>query len=304
MVGTIKEILTTLITDLNKEKPPLNWVDALQPAAFAYNAGPSEVTSFSPFFLNTGRHPVLPREPLPSLRENEAEAAPIEAYADSLQARLRDTFDFVRTVLDSRRESLQEDIAKQTRSPTYSTGDRVLLNDPRFDARIGQSKPAFALPFTGPYEVIERIGPATYILRALKDGRAVGRQMTVHGTRLRPYRLPAEAARPTTSIPPPALAAEDEEKEEKSPDDLEEPQEKRVQDQAQRGKDDSPAADVRQRHAGQTRPNYAENAKVPEHPRPAVRYSLPPHAHAPASGTGEQIPQGRSAPLHSRKRRR
>ncbi len=58
-------------------------MDTLQPATFAINSTstPSSVTGISAYFLNHGRHPVLPKELPLNLVADAAEHHPREAYA-------------------------------------------------------------------------------------------------------------------------------------------------------------------------------------------------------------------------------
>ncbi len=78
-------------------------------------------------------------------------------------------------------EANQKAEEKLRRLLVYNSGDIVWLRDERFDTRIGGMPRTFAHPFKGPYKVINRIGPATYVIRAVINGEPVGIQKIVHG---------------------------------------------------------------------------------------------------------------------------
>ncbi len=72
-MGILKQTIHSILQDYQD-----NWVDALQPATFAINSTPSSVTGLSGYFLNHGRHPVLPKELPLYPAENAAEHHPRE----------------------------------------------------------------------------------------------------------------------------------------------------------------------------------------------------------------------------------
>jgi len=263
-VGTLKQTLTSILDDFKG-----NWTLALQPATFAVNASPNSSTALSAYFLNHGRHPRLPRElPLPT-EDNSAETAPREAYAYSLAQTLRYTSSIMREMFADQAALTQAQMENITRIPIYKEGDSVWLKDERFDTSIGGFHTAFAHPFKGPYRVLRRIGPATYLIRALRDGEPWGVTITIHGSRLRPDRS-AEA--PTTSTPA-ALASADPAMVDPTSLPALEPK------SAPEASHSSSAASAAMHHRRKEtlwRPNYAENASVPFGPRAASRFSSPP----------------------------
>jgi transposase InsO family protein len=281
-VGSVKQTITAS----THEAECAHWVDALPPAIFALNTTPSTVTGLSPYFLNHGRHPVLPGDVLDAaIEEGAMEDSPVDAYALALANEVQIGLSQVRLMQSNREE--QTRIANEAipRVTTFSEGDDVWLKDHRSDSRIGsRGLPAFAYPFTGPFRILKRIGPVTYIIRGYKNGEPIGTQRTVHAIRLRPYKgaspqeqklttpeadtaNPSDVAQPSpsasisaTAAASPAPSAHDE----NEPDTT--------------MRDSSPAATVRSRHAGRYRPNYTEiaNTKTPVGvKRPEARYSHP-----------------------------
>jgi len=277
-VGLLKTTLTSIMDEYSN-----NWIGALQPAVFALNSSPSSRTTFSPFYLNFGRHPRLPGEELRSLTyEHHADANPREAYAIELAANLHDAHQFVKTLHRADAQQISQQNAELRRTPVFKVGDLVLMKDPRADAGMGL--PALAKPYMGPFMVMERIAEgSSYIIRTLRDGRLSGVQMTVHASRLRPYPVNAGATTPPVTsqvspqdmevdqapappphqipAPTPAVAA--------TSTSARAPVTATVQPA-------SPAEAAILRHASQPRPLYQDDALRPSGPTAAARYSAPP----------------------------
>jgi hypothetical protein len=281
-VGVLKQTLTTTL-EVMKD----HWVDALAPAIFAINSAPSTVTGLSPYFLNHGRHPVLPGENLDAMiDEGRSEDNPVEDYALHLTVTLSEATQQVRAVHASRAEATAEDNRKLQRIPTYQEGDNVWLKDHRADTRIGgHTLPTFAYPYIGPFRVVARIGPATYIIRGYRKGEATGTQRTIHATRLHPYRGdspadnklttqevstrdPAETTMPPAPTSTPAA----------------------IRATITRSAD-APRATGTLGFHGRYRHNYAENARtvstIADSRRPEARYSFPSHAMPPRTNPSE-----------------
>jgi transposase InsO family protein len=179
-VGIVKEALKGAIDSYGN-----HWLLALQPTTFAINASPSALTTFSPFFLNFGRHPVFPGEHLrPLTYDRTAEASAREAYARELASTLHDAYAYVQTLSAESRATLENTNKELARTPVFAPGDLVWLRDPRADTGMGV--PSLVKPYYGPFVVQQRLYQgSTYIIRALRDGQATGVQMTVHAQRLR-----------------------------------------------------------------------------------------------------------------------
>lgn len=293
-VGTLKSTLTTALAEREG-----HWVDALGPAVFAINASPSTLTGLSPYFLNHGREPVFPGEGGLALSRRvddaRSEDSGIESYALVLASAIDWGLRQVRNVHEARAQSTEEYNQSIAKVPVYAEGDAVYLLDSRADSRTGgHTLPAFVHPFIGPYRVMKRIGPTTYLVRGYHKGKATGTQLTAPVSRMRPARGPApeetaaSAPQPNakdprdTSAPaaskntitlqpftPLTSTPSDEDMYAASESEAADEQEEKATPPATVG------SSVHQQHRGKYRPNYSETAvKLPSAlSRPEARYS-------------------------------
>ena len=303
LVGTLKSVLKTT-ADTYQE----HWVDALQPATFAYNATPNEVTGYSPYYLNYGRHPTYPADILSKIRPIEGLAdKEVDSYAWNLASNLHEAYNFVTLIMESRQQDILAQNEKLVKIPIYNVGDEVWLNVailPKMsivNKELGARPRTLPRPFTGPYKVQQRVGRATYVIQAIVHGVAKGVRHTVHASRLRPCRPETEVEATTfpsgiieeeQGIPDVDMEDSPMEIEPTPPASMPEPP------MALHTRTKSPATvtfaprdttgalvrdsegmtiaeRVRKEHEDKLRPNYAENITTLT-PRPASRYSLPP----------------------------
>lgn len=187
LVGTVKRIITAVLDDKTYKE---RWVDALQPATFAYNATVSNATGFSPFYLTHGRFANIPGDELAHAGDDDAVSP--EYYASVLAKTLADSKTFVQHLKETMRTKQKEEESKTLLA--FHEGDAVLLHDGRQDTRLGKQLRTFARLFLGPYEVVKRLGEYVYLIRpyGAKRGKAAA-GLTVHGSRLKAFHgeLPA-----------------------------------------------------------------------------------------------------------------
>ena len=238
-VGLVK---TTMTTQLQDKEARSRWPEHLQPATFAINCTPNETTIFSPFFLNFGRHPVLPNEFMP----DDVAVETLDTYALHIATLVQEAGNYVRIINKHKDEAIREANKAVTNITVYEPGAHVWIQDPR-----GYSSghlPALVHRFLGPFIVIRRISSLAYIIRALKNGSPTGPEMTINVAHLRSARADpsstprdAAAALRTAATPPPVRQAV-----------------------ATSG----PAAAAQQRHNDQPRPAYnvAHFSALEEHP--------------------------------------
>ncbi len=188
-----------------------------------------------------------------------------------------------------RMETNQKEEEKLRRLLVYNSGDIVWLRDERFDTRIGGMSRTFAAAFKGPYNVIHRIGSATYVTRAVVNGEPTGIQMTVHGSLLRP-RLSEDPVSVTMLDAPTAMDTSEEISANTPPplENLANPTQSPAADATIdpvssndsatplcNESADSPAAAVKRRRQSGVRPFYAEVGLLPRGYRASSRYTLP-----------------------------
>lgn len=248
LVGSVKNIMTTILTNYDG-----HWVNALQPATFAYNTGKSQATGFTPFFLVHGREAIQPGDLLSPVVADEGETP--QAYALDLQTRLKDTRNLVAAIIQSKAEQVIAANQQLQNIPTFEVGSLVWLRDPTMDSRTGGRTRTFAAYFLGPYRVEKRIGDLVYEIRAYKNDKPVGPTFTVHAERLR-FHAPSSHL---------GLYRDPAGKILKSP--------RKVSFDLS---DHSPAQAAKERHQADDPVYYGEGNFLPAEPVPQQRYSLPP----------------------------
>ena len=89
---------------------------------FAYNNAVNASTKFTPFFLNYGRHPLVPlhlKTGLPNVSEPEA--------AESILKKLYEGYVLARAHLEEAQEKMAGQVNRHRREHTYHVGDEVWL---------------------------------------------------------------------------------------------------------------------------------------------------------------------------------
>ena len=103
-----------------------NWDRLLPSLQFAYNTAVHSSTGETPFFLNYGRHPIVPASLLAApLARTEVQRVP--ATADFLQE-LRTSMGKAKEALERSRERYKRVADTHRQEQKYSVGDRVLLS--------------------------------------------------------------------------------------------------------------------------------------------------------------------------------
>lgn len=325
--ATLKEIIFALHGEFKGQ-----WIQSLQLATFAYNTSVSEVTLHTPFFLLYGREALTLGDIIGSEASDEPETASRDAYADLLRSNMLTSHSFVRSILDNKVLEINKQRMARTRIPVYHLGDLVYLQDHRHAHSTGDER-AHVRPFTGPWQVLARLGETTYTLKPLTGSNA-HHPTTVHISRMKPWHGKPANSSPPAEVPfeipvsngpiriPSSrsytgLGAVD-------PDDAlhlsANPQEVRKAEKAileeeespsQGGADGTapipttatqptvgPAAAATAHHRHGYRPNYNESARAPMEPRPSARFSL-----APRSGLAPDAPTSGSKKKPRKKRK-
>ena len=135
-----------------------DWDDCLAMAEFAANNAVNASTHFTPFFLNYGRHPVVPASVVK--RGSGAVQVPsAQAFVDRLESlRLR-----AQRNLYAAQQSQKAYADTKRRDVTFAVGDKVLLSTKNL--RLCTPGVRKLLPrYIGPFTIVERLGAVAYRL--------------------------------------------------------------------------------------------------------------------------------------------
>ena len=191
---TLEEILRAYVgSDLD------DWHKHLPAAEFAYNNSTQISTGFSPFYLNSGQHPLTPVNMLTA--ESGDSIPSVHQFLSRLDASLHQTR---KNILKAQQQQAAQ-ADRHRRSLRFEVGDEVLLSTAHL-RRADTAGAKLRERFTGPFQITEVIGPNAYRLELPRLWRVHPVQNI---TNLRLYRDPTVdfPARPAAP-PPPRRAAE------------------------------------------------------------------------------------------------
>lgn len=204
--GQTERANRTLITMLRAfvDQRQTNWDICLSAAEFATNNATNASTGVSPFFLNTGQHPVLPMSlltpapgPLPAVNDFVRTQSEALILAKESLATAQD------------RQAAQAD--NHRRDHDFKIGDRVLLNLENITLPADRTRTSQKLlaRFAGPHTIVEQLSPVSFRL----DLPATMKIHPVfHVDRLRPYHpSPSTFGERTPPRPAPVIVEEEEE---------------------------------------------------------------------------------------------
>ena len=179
--GTIKQILAALTAEHGDQ-----WIQVLAAAVFAYNTSVSEATQRTPYGVLYGREAITPGDALAITAEQDAGSERREGYIETLRQTTLNARQFVSSVLAHR---TQERLSRNEQIPklgAYEVGDLVYCANER-TTRTGTLR-GHVRPFTGPFEITERVNETTYAIQPA-DGRrpSRARRENVHVGRLKPW---------------------------------------------------------------------------------------------------------------------
>lgn len=171
-----------------------DWVRFLPLAEFAYNNHRSASTGHSPFFVNTGRHPIMS----PSLMIGSNVPA-AEEYARAMHEAHEEVKASIQLAQEHHKRFYDRHVQE---SPNYAPKDKVWLTR----APLKTDRPSDKLDYKqiGPFEVIEKIGTSAY---RLKLPFSMKIHPVFHVSRLNPVRLDTIPGR--QQPPPPPIVMDD-----------------------------------------------------------------------------------------------
>src|SRR3984885_12387754 len=172
-----------------------NWDGLLPIAEFAYNNAPSATTGISPFFANKGYHPNITVHPERDL--SSARAREFAVDLDELHQELRTQ------IAEAQKRFQVPPDARRTPAPDFKVGDKVYVKATHF--RTTRPSKKLSEKNFGPFEIIAKVGHASFTLRLPDQLRAV--HPVFHVSQLEPATLNTIPNR--VQSPPPPIEVDD-----------------------------------------------------------------------------------------------
>jgi hypothetical protein len=174
-----------------------DWAVKLPAIEFAINSAKSEITGYSPFFLNTGRS----MKPMIFEIENEKYKG-VQDFAARVKDAIMEAHD---SVLTNRVKQTINANGKRRPAP-FVKGDLVYLSTENLSLPRGKSR-KLSPKYVGPFKVVQEVVPATtFRLDLSKDLKNRGIHDVFHSKLLRPHipnddrRFPGRAVQQVTGI--------------------------------------------------------------------------------------------------------
>lgn len=191
---TIKEMLRHYITSA---KHP--WAQSLGVLEFAYNDSINPVTGFTPFELDTGKHPRT------SLRQHPTDiATPVmtQEFLDQMEMNAEQARDAI-----SKAQDAQDHFANiNVKERAFQAGDYVRLSsshlNPSWLSSAQKSTRKLQPKYYGPYKVLERIGSKAYKLDLPSTLKI---HPVINVEYLLPYHTSPDKFKGRQEVPPPAV---------------------------------------------------------------------------------------------------
>ena len=183
----------------------LDWDLRLPSLQFAYNTAKHTSTGETPFFLNYGRHPLVPAGlmGLPPSSSGYRQVPATAEFLKELQVALSTATNSL--VRSQARQKRLADVRRQDQE--YAVGDSVLLSTANLPMPRNLTRKLARL-YDGPFEVQERIGQNAY---RLKLPASVRLHPVFNVSQLRPYRQPTDMFPDRVVDPQPPVVVDGEE---------------------------------------------------------------------------------------------
>ena len=162
-----------------------DWYRHLPNLQFAYNTAKHSSTGESPFFLNYGRHPIVPASLVGGPPQGDA-VQRVPAAADYLQE-IRSSMGRAKESLERSRQRYKQVADRRRQEQKYSVGDRVLLSTANIALPRNLTRKLARL-YDGPFKVKACIGDNAY---ELELPASVKLHPVFNVSQLRPYRDPS-----------------------------------------------------------------------------------------------------------------
>jgi hypothetical protein len=200
---TIEDMLRAYV-----EKRQTDWDEHLTAIEIAYNNSKQASTGFSPFFLNSGQHPILPLASLFST--SSMNSSPTNAAAESMIENLISSLSEAEDNLQRAQARQQEQVNRHRQEQELEVGQQVLLSTADLNLKQ-KSTPKLSARFIGPFSIKRKISALAY---ELDLPSTLPIHPVFHITKLRPYRTSDKFdphRPPPPSRPPPEIIDDHEE---------------------------------------------------------------------------------------------
>ena len=147
-IRTLKQMLQSFC-----HEKPNTWDEYLGVVEFAYNNAVNSSTKFTPFFINFGRHPLVPvhmQTGLPNVQEPEE--------VDRILQKLYEGFVLARAHLDEAQVRMAAQGNRRRRNHNYQVGDWVWLSARHIKYGPQHKLTKFNARWMGPYRITRLIG--------------------------------------------------------------------------------------------------------------------------------------------------
>lgn len=198
---TLLEALRACVTSANAD-----WDKHLPAIEFAYNNSVNQSTGFTPFYLNTGRHPNTPAA-LTAAQPPSTPSPAVDAFVEPLRAALHKA---QQSLLKAQAQQKAQ-VDKHRRAVPFAVGDSVLLSTANLDLRHPGKTRKLLPRWLGPFVITRQAGAVSFELALTPPYKRL--HPVFHASLLRPF-VPSDAAqfpaRGTPAPPPPDMAGGDE----------------------------------------------------------------------------------------------
>lgn len=175
-----------------------DWDDKLILFEFAYNNTVNPSTGQTPFYLNTGRHPLVP-----AIKDLKTNQPAVEDFVLSIKNELAAARDCLLRTQAANADRQGPDF----QTPTFQVGDLVLLSTANLRLKLASKK--LEPKWIGPLKILQIRGPNTVLLEPtprLKDIEPIQNVLF-----LKPYKTrPAELGPQVIHLPPEIIKGEEE----------------------------------------------------------------------------------------------
>jgi hypothetical protein len=198
MNRTLEDMLRALVNYRQND-----WDTWLTAAEFAINNSKQSSTGFSPFYLDTGRTPII-TGPLTGSTTTPSQVAFADKFIEEMRSALRIAKDALLKAQDHQMEYAN----KKRRPGTFNVGDLVLLSSTNICPNQSTQRPSKKLlpKYLGPFKVEQKVSSVTYKLNLPPSMRI---HPVFHISLLKPYHANPTDFPDRTQSPPPPIYVDD-----------------------------------------------------------------------------------------------
>ena len=167
LVERYNRTLLSMLATCSREHPS-TWDTYLPKLCMAYNTSVQPTTGYTPFFLMFGREARLPVDIM--YGSSPTETVTPHHYAAALSESLQQAYSRVRENMALAHNRQKEYYDQRSHGTPFKPGDLVWLHQPQVPP--GQSRKLHC-PWSGPYEILNKLSDCTYKIRALSNQHRV-----------------------------------------------------------------------------------------------------------------------------------